>query len=340
MDIIDSFHTKATSLADSLCRWGTLCAGAALLSTTLASGNFSASPVHAEEAAVPVRALPTGRVAAPYPESVPEEAAPWSGVSPLNFSPSTFGRGKVSAADSRMQTPEIVRSVPVPYFDVTAPAGSPTTPLITLTDFLEATPPAEKSFTPSLLPPEPIMDVAQLEAPRDTKDVNTPGLEDDIFRPVSQIQPYYDYSPTGKYPGEYKCRLPSSMPDQERARCPEIQELPAQGTIQRQFALVDYCWYPTNLRHKPLYFQDVSLERYGHKFPHGMQPFVSLAKFGVQGIGLPYQLALTPPWQDVYSLGYYRPGDNAPELIYQVPFNLSAAAAAGGIYTGLIFLFP
>lgn len=168
----------------------------------------------------------------------------------------------------------------------------------------------------------------------------TPGEDDTIFRPITQIQPYYDYSPTGKKPYEYLCPQPSSVPANEQARCPELRRLPGRGTIDRYFSPVNYQWKASDLHHKPLYFEDVPLERYGQKFPAGLQPFVSLGKFGVQLIGLPYQLALDPCWRDQYVLGYYRPGDPAPELAYQIPVNLKAAAAAAGVYTGLIFLFP
>lgn len=272
-------------------------------------------------------------------ESAPGEEAP----APLDLPLSGFDQRRSGATEFRLPHPAMVKSVPQPYFDQPkAPAGNPA-PLISLPDFLEgapAVPPLVEAMSPDkLLPPEPIAAMAQLPVP-DASVSNTPGMEDTVFRPISQIQPYYAYSPTGKQPGEYLCRLPSEAPETDRARCPEIQPLPAAGSTDRHFAMFDYCWVPSNLRHKPLYFEDVALERYGQKYPHGLQPFVSIAKFGVQGIGLPYQLAMDPIWRDIYPLGYYRPGDNAPELIYQVPFNLQAAAAAGGTYTGLIFLFP
>lgn len=279
------------------------------------------------------------REAAPFPENVERSD---SSVIPLDMPLSDFGRGRVSPVESRIQTPAIVKSVPSPYFESAESPRPAIAPMMTLTDFLEAVPPVEpvldKPVAPSLLPPEPIAEVALLDAPGEVAIV--PGMDDTVFRPISQIQPYYAYSPTGKNPGEYLCPQPSSIPEDQRARCPEIQPLPPSGTTQRHFALVDYQWCPTNLHHKPLYFEDVALERYGQQYPYGIQPFVSIGKFGVQGIGLPYQIALDPLWRDIYVLGYYRPGDNAPELLYQVPFNMKAAAAAGGAYTGLLFLFP
>ncbi|WP_437201602.1 hypothetical protein [Planctomicrobium sp. SH664] len=165
-----------------------------------------------------------------------------------------------------------------------------------------------------------------------------PGADDAIFRPIAKIQPYYDYSPTSESPGAYLCPQPSSIPDDLRARCPEILALPSHGSTARHFPETAFQWEASNLYHKPLYFEDVPLERYGHAFPDGVQPFVSVGKFGVQLAALPYQIALDPVWRDQYVLGYYRPGDPAPYLCYRAPLNLKAAAAAAGVYTGLIFL--
>lgn len=152
------------------------------------------------------------------------------------------------------------------------------------------------------------------------------------FRPITKIEPFHDYSPSGtKIAG---------AASETRTRAPEIQPLPATGTLDREFAATEFQWEPSNVYHNPLYFEDPSLERYGHVYPYGLQPAVSVARFGAQIIGLPYQMALDPAWRSHYPLGYYRPGDPAPSLRYQVPFNARAATTAAGVYTGLIFIFP
>lgn len=162
-----------------------------------------------------------------------------------------------------------------------------------------------------------------------------PGLNQEYellqFRPISQIEPFHDYTS-----GRVRRAGNSDAP----VRRPEIQPLPATGAIERAVAVTEFQWEAANVFHNPLYFEDVSLERYGHAYPCGLQPAVSLAKFGVQAIGLPYQIALDPVWRRHYALGYYRPGDPAPYLHYQIPFNERAAVTAAGVYTGLIFLFP
>ncbi len=102
---------------------------------------------------------------------------------------------------------------------------------------------------------------------------------------------------------------------------------------------MQYRWAASNITYNPLYFQDVSLERYGHN--HGVfQPVVSVAKFGTQVIGLPYQMALDPPCSCETPLGYYRPGDCAPKLHYQIPLNARAALVQAAAVSGVALILP
>jgi hypothetical protein len=97
--------------------------------------------------------------------------------------------------------------------------------------------------------------------------------------------------------------------------------------------------------HMPLYFQDASLERYGHNVeqffgPLGrfmtypvddpkqsnqrnqiFQPIFSAGLFAAQIALLPYNLVVDPPWEAEYDLGYYRPGDCVPTDVYYLPFH-------------------
>jgi hypothetical protein len=61
------------------------------------------------------------------------------------------------------------------------------------------------------------------------------------------------------------------------------------------------------LCHKPLYFEEVQLERYGHTAGPVRQPFISGAHFFVNLAALPYKMAINPPHECQYALGYYRP---------------------------------
>lgn len=158
----------------------------------------------------------------------------------------------------------------------------------------------------------------------------TPELP--LLRSISDIEPYHDYVPIKNR------KHTSQMIKPVNAEGPKYLPLPANGSLEADNSATYYHWMASNLTHDPLYFEDVSLERYGHTYP--LQPFVSISKFGLQVIGLPYQMALNPVDCEQYALGYYRPGDCAPFLRYRIPFNKTAATTAAGVYTGLIFLIP
>ncbi|MGE5754136.1 MAG: hypothetical protein ACM35G_00250 [Planctomycetaceae bacterium] len=102
-------------------------------------------------------------------------------------------------------------------------------------------------------------------------------------------------------------------------------------------------WAAAATCHLPLYFQDASLERYGHSTeqffgPIGRflsypvddprqsnqrnqiaQPFFSAGLFALQIALWPYNLIMDPPWEAEYDLGYYRPGDRVPTDVYYLP---------------------
>lgn len=108
----------------------------------------------------------------------------------------------------------------------------------------------------------------------------------------------------------------------------------------RHFPDVVFQWEPTNFYYYPLYFEDPQLERYGHTYGDCLQPVASLARFGAQLVMLPYQMTLDPICTPKYALGWYRPGEVAPKLHYQVPLNAQAAAVEAGVITGLFFAIP
>ena len=96
-------------------------------------------------------------------------------------------------------------------------------------------------------------------------------------------------------------------------------------------------WKASALCHKPLYFEQVQLERYGHSAGPIKQPILSGAHFFVNIATLPYKMGIHPPRECQYALGYYRPGSCAPWLIPPVPLSVrgalaQTAAVAAGIY--------
>lgn len=117
-------------------------------------------------------------------------------------------------------------------------------------------------------------------------------------------------------------------------------QLEAGEYAARQSSPIVYQWAPTNFYHYPLYFQDPSLERYGHTYHPVVQPFASTGLFATQLVGLPYQMVLNPVHSKQYSLGYYRPGECAPKKHYQIPFNEEATAVEVATIVGLFLIIP
>ena len=141
------------------------------------------------------------------------------------------------------------------------------------------------------------------------------------FKPMSEIS--CDISIKGKKPG----------------RCPMAAwELPDRQTTG--WAPVTFTWKASGLCHKPAYFEDVHLERYGHSWGPYLQPVISGGHFFLTVPILPYKMGLYPPNECIYTLGYYRPGSCAPYMLDPLPLSLRAALFEAGAWTGMAFLIP
>ncbi len=108
----------------------------------------------------------------------------------------------------------------------------------------------------------------------------------------------------------------------------------------RQFACTTFNWTAAGYCHKPLYFEDWNLERYGHSHGRLADPFVSAAHFFVTLPVLPYKMGVELPWECIYPLGYYRPGSCAPWTCPAVPISARGFAVEAATVTGLVFLLP
>jgi len=141
---------------------------------------------------------------------------------------------------------------------------------------------------------------------------------------------------------EIKPTLSYALKNIEHDQLPEDFDLKVDnGEYQaRQASPTVYQWAPTNFWHYPLYFQDPSLERYGHTYHPLVQPFASTSLFAGQLVGLPYQMTLHPVHSRQYALGYYRPGECAPKKHYAVPFNEEATIVEVATIAGLILIIP
>ena len=108
----------------------------------------------------------------------------------------------------------------------------------------------------------------------------------------------------------------------------------------RRFATTLFTWKAAGYCHKPLYFEDWQLERYGHSHGPLADPFFSAAHFFTTLPVLPYKMGVELPWECVYPLGYYRPGDCAPWTVPAIPISLRGMAVEAATVTGLVFLLP
>ncbi len=122
--------------------------------------------------------------------------------------------------------------------------------------------------------------------------------------------------------------------------------LPTECLIE-QVAYTPRTWTPTtmtymasNLCHKPLYFEEVNLERYGHTAGPLCQPIVSSAHFFLNIAVLPYKMGVHSPHECQYALGYYRPGNCAPWIIPPVPLSVRGAWYQAAAVTGTALLIP
>jgi hypothetical protein len=110
--------------------------------------------------------------------------------------------------------------------------------------------------------------------------------------------------------------------------------------VPRAWDQVTFTWKASALCHKPLYFEEVGLERYGHTMGPVLEPVHSGAHFFLNVAFLPYKMGINPPHECQYALGYYRPGNCAPWLLPPVPISLRGALFQGAAAVGLVYLFP
>jgi hypothetical protein len=162
-------------------------------------------------------------------------------------------------------------------------------------------------------------------ATNDSNDADEPG-KNRLKTDIRKIRPTLSYA----------------MRNIEESQLPEgfHQKLDQGEYVVRQASPAVLQWAPTNMYYHPLYFEDPSLERYGHTYHPVVQPFASAGRFATQLVGLPYQMALHPVHSREYALGYYRPGECAPKKHYQIPFNEEAAIVQAAAMVGFFLIFP
>jgi hypothetical protein len=113
------------------------------------------------------------------------------------------------------------------------------------------------------------------------------------------------------------------------------------GTLEpRRFTETTMTFKASGSCHKPLYFEEPQLERYGHEWGPVVQPVISTANFVKNAAFLPYKMGIHPMNECQYPLGYYRPGECAPWTVGPVPISLRGALMQAGAVTGAAAILP
>ena len=100
-------------------------------------------------------------------------------------------------------------------------------------------------------------------------------------------------------------------------------------------------WIAPVFFHQPTYYEDIMLENHGHERCPPLQPMLSGARFYSGLFFTPYLYCLDGPFEDVASVGRYRPGSIAPALRQRAPYDpyaLGTQALATG--SGVMLLKP
>lgn len=113
-----------------------------------------------------------------------------------------------------------------------------------------------------------------------------------------------------------------------------------QGFAPRAFVESTVTWKASGACNKPLYFEDVDLERYGHEWGPVVQPAISTVRFFGDLAVLPYKMGIHPPNECQHPLGYHRPGSCAPWGVRPIPISGRGAVTQAAFVTGTVFALP
>ncbi len=240
--------------------------------------------------------------------------------------------------DASVPTPPVIEdAAPVaPAVEDTAPTApvlediapetqtfdpAPTTPSKPSTPSVPKRSVDSSSFSPAL----PSVKPRDIEAPFISAGEDPRNRMRETCPPVSSLKPISQITndiaaPEGEFPNE--CTLGDE---------------PFTG---RNFQPICYSWAAPGLAINPLYFEEPALERYGHSCCPIIQPVISAGHFVLTIPALPWLMAIDPPNECQYVLGYYRPGECAPYVLDPIPFSVRAALVEGGVATALVFLIP
>ena len=142
-------------------------------------------------------------------------------------------------------------------------------------------------------------------------------------------------------------KLPfSALSDEDHCFVAFIWGIPPEFTLDdaqyasRNWQGSSFAWKASEISHKPLYFEEPQLERYGHTLRPLAQSAVSGAHFFLNIAVLPYKSGIHPLHECQHPLGYYRPGSGAPWLVPPIPLSIRGGLAEAGAIVGGFFALP
>ena len=148
-----------------------------------------------------------------------------------------------------------------------------------------------------------------------------------------------DFKPMSDLSAQTKPEEGELPKDYAAARFAREGEITHRMGFSRTTTEISMMWEAPASSHRPLYFEDINLERHGYKVPL-IQPALSAAHFFGRVPMLPYMMVSEGYCKPQYTLGHYRPGDYAPYSLHVPRFRLDASAAELAMAAGILFAFP
>ncbi|MCA9237535.1 MAG: hypothetical protein KDA44_18805 [Planctomycetales bacterium] len=196
-----------------------------------------------------------------------------------------------------------------------------------------ATGPVDDGSTITLLPTV-LQDDAVETLPQTPEPLEPPAAP----APVRRFQPIGELSVNTALPAGL---LPTAQQDEQLPVAPYAPVIDDDRRLDA-WSIHNVHWAATNMRHRPLYFEEVNLERYGYTIGPCVQPIISGAHFFLVVPALPYKIAVAPQDTCQYTLGDYRPGDCVPRCWHRPQCGTDGAGAVAEAATAvaLVFLIP
>jgi len=202
------------------------------------------------------------------------------------------------------------------------------------------------SDAPAPMPPQPVKPGAASQLDVDLPTGDSPFLaETDHSACATEVE----RRPIGSLGTDILCSEGAMPPDCAQGKFQQMTEAWDNPAPLRNWAHVAYPWEASYLCHRPLYFEEINLERLGYMYcdhrckgiPAAIvQPVLSGAHFFATVPILPYKMVVEPPCKSIYTLGHYRPGSPVPYRINRIPLRPTASVVEAAVITGMVIAIP